>query len=141
MGAAYDVLGESQPSARSPSTYAGMIASSTSARVAAERRPIWTSPTSSGLEVEADRGRAPEAEVDHHQLVVALAGEQVVGAGVAVAGEPGEGVALESEVEVRAAAARSRSRRSVVERRAQRVLPDLVPLSIGTTSTSTRPRA
>ena len=46
------------------------------------------------LQVEADRRPAPVAEVDQHQLAVPVGRHQVVGAGIAVAGQPREGVAL-----------------------------------------------
>ena len=77
-------------------------------------------------EVEADRRAAPEAEVDHHQVVVLLAGQQVVGAGVPVAEQEGQGVGLGGQ------RGRVGGRRAqpgaelVVEGRAERVLPDLV---------------
>ena len=77
-------------------------------------------------EVEADRRAAPEAEVDHHQVVVLLAGQQVVGAGVPVAQQDGQGVRLGGQ------RGRVGGRRTqpgaelVVEGRAERVLPDLV---------------
>ena len=77
-------------------------------------------------EVEPDGRTAPEAEVDHHEVVVVLAGQQVVGAGVAVAEQPGEGVGLGGECHRVGGGRAQPGAQVIVERGAERVLPDLV---------------
>ena len=77
-------------------------------------------------EVEADRRAAPEAEVDHDQVVVLGSGQEVVGAGVPVAEEEGERVGLRGQGHRVGCRRAQPGAELVVEGRAERVLPDLV---------------
>ena len=90
-------------------------------------------------EVEADRRAAPEAEVDHHQVVVLLAGQQVVGAGVPVAQQGWQGVRLGGQRGRVGAAARIRVRSSSSKAAQSGCCQTSSPIRIGTTCTASRP--